>query len=922
MGDRVDILRHAAATLALFAAVIAVLGSCDGPGSSALVVDEASARRFETASGSDSLDRLRLSHSVPCERAPRRLVVADVVGDGADEVVVQCGSYVTTFSLSGDRLASRELPGAMYYLDVTGDADGDGKDDLIFGSRGANVASILELRGSLDELFEVTVAEAVEAELRVHEIREGAVLFRAYSGLGFSPRLIGTYRPGAAGMEWITQIAPLPLDLAGGANGMIAVSNRGVSRDLDGVRAVPDQEAGAHALLLLDENGNVAGYEALQGDVREGYPSESASAVWIRLADVDGDANDELVVLHERGSDLYQGPSTLEVRELGGETLAMVRGPRASRGTFGVYGEEGPDAAQRIVVIWARTGTVQLFDHGLTVVTEDELPERYVAPRLAGIGDANGDGRAEFLIRAYDRVALLNGNLEIVWERELPGFVEDVWVTQDADGSPAIVALAGNLHVFTEQPGAGTIAVAEPREMDVARPHADSSESTREDRASASLSSALNGYRGSLDPAANALRVVEPGHPLRDYAELRSEILMDSGSEDYYFMLHPADYGGTEGLEQVILDAWRDEVWIWDSRFSGPIRRALPGSGYQRPLNWGDVNGDGTYDIAFATDDPLGYVVLHGDGRSMLERFVTWGFDTLFTTGSSRLSDVLMVQVETGYALHPRGIYGLRSGVGGDPVPARDLARLEFFYPSASKWKSNPGVAYDDRYVLPDYTTSNGATLRTQQGATERDTELNVHVVCDDGSALPPTGPLEGGGKIGILNPVHLAEWGLLYIQTHSHYYPGSAHIYRLSPEAMLETVVTDGPRDHRFLAAGTVTRNGEDLLAVVYREAGVVELYDANFRRAQRISLLGDDELLSGVRLVNLDGDEDTEILFLRGSELSIATLDGEVLWSIEGREGRTRGMWEIRIADYDLDGRPTIVAAIGPDVFRIWYE
>lgn len=880
---------------------------------------------------------LRPSATVKVASAWPSLAVGDVHGGDADEVLLVEDGTTRVLDSAGAEVSRIEHEDALTAAFVT-DVTGDGKGDVVYGARGAGAALVAAYDGRGNLVTSATMQAMIRGITRPVCFADGRIYFAAHSEYNVAPKIVGSVDPSGRSAERIHHTGPLPIGLSVASDGKLAISTRGLGRERSEVAVPYDTAYDRNAVLVLDTDGSQVLYETIGPPVEEGYITENAvSGVVSKFCDVNGDDADELIVLVERVSGLYDGPAELRVVSLDGAVLSELEGPRRTDGDFGFYGDK---SSLRIVVVWSRTGEVVLLD--------GELQERGSAAigpsphdlRLHAVGDFNGDGRANILLSDQTRLYVLDDELEVVWDYPVEETIRDVKHLRGAEGRFAIAVLAHDLHLFAPaeaDPGTGTLEIyTDPPGADVvldgvvvdgmdlpvltevaAGAHtvqARIAESVSEElevevQAGRNTRIVMEVPTGALlqtpqlrDPYSRDCPPV-PERPVADYGDF--EVRLTGRRPEGLAGPVLSDYLAAPGLELLFYDQNAGTFRILDNTLK-PIRTGRLPVRNGRPQAPVDLNADGYADISPLDRYPIPSVTaVTADGRLVADAPVCLAFDT----GVSIMGihdDTVFLSTITAYLLAPRGIHALN----------RRTWELQYFYPAALM--VNQVQHHDGLVYVGSYTASNGAEYVHANGYVERDTEIFLHVIDQDGEMHESARPLPGDDTDGGSTFFTFDSDGdgrrevYVLIGKDQSYYTGRPDIYRFHRDGRLELVYS-GPAN-QDCSMRVFGHPGAERLSIRWKRSPqvheIIEGADWNvvYRRE-----LPRNEGVGG--LVNLDGDEAWEIIERKDGVVRVLDLDRRVRaeYAIPGEQETG-----IRIRDLDFDGT-TELLLLGRETMQV---
>ncbi len=961
-----DVNRSGGVSLWIVAVAAAALAGCSGPAAQLSGGSEHSGSLVDTKTYTEAHFR---DFGVVAERAFEerawQVRAGDVRGDSRVEVVVGHGDTASIFQ--GPRLngeAKVSFGENTFHLSLLADLDRDGKEDLVLGSAGGGSARIAAYNAGGSALFDAAFADIFHSQTRVHFVDGTRIYFTAGSDVSVSPKLVGAL-DAMTGPDplWLHPMGPVPLAIARGRDGRIAVSHRAVGRDRDDITLSYETARDRHALYVLGDDGEIVAYEAFGPEAHAGYAEEGQiSGVHSKLFDVTGDGEEEVLMLVERVTDLYPGAAYLRIMHGDGGTIAEYQGPTRTDGSFGFYRrvdsaaagattvdgggsadadtarDDTADGAARIVLAWRRTGEVVILDASGRPVRTRRLPGDIHYTDIRRIGDFNGDGTVDLVVTDHTRLHVLDEELETQFSMILPSRISDVTVFPDGENRMHLALLSDKLYVLgpasreeaslhlSSTPAGAEFSINGERigigELPVLHGLAPGTYTIRAEipgLSGASERVTLQAGRfteqhihllGDEVRAGDPLPPValpdnRPAVPLARYSDLT---LRDVAGLPAGFSLwgDPADYAGDRNGDLVLLNASTGHTRILSHELKLLVDKPLPvrANGiYPRH----DFDGDGVVDMAMEADytmhwwEPLPTVLVGTpDGRLFLEKPLSRGYDTRVHT-VDMIGGLLWVRMQTGYLLAPRFIYGVYP----------DSGNIAFAYPNALQ----VAVPYEHngKVYFGAYTFSNGAEITHEDGTVERDTEVYFHVLGTNGERLPESRPWPGDDLDGRLRYFRFDVDGdgnrelFANLSKDPRYYTGTPRLYRVYEDGTLEVVYV-GPEDEAAGVRRVPTPEGQQERILVWWDPSErIEVLDGSFEPVypaiSRPRPPGDP--------INLDGDEEWEFPYVRDGRFHIETQDGTPVasFSLQTVPRDEDEVIAYRIADLDRDGTAEVV-------------
>lgn len=197
------------------------------------------------------------------------LVVADVLGNRSPEILAIGRSGVTVYDSAGRLRRQFALPAANLVFGTYADIDGDGKDDLLFGSRDAAPTRVLAMNGAGNPVFHSVVEDVALTfrELVPTAIGDGVVYAYARPSWPRSPRGVVAFNLHDSALRWVSYTPADPIAVAlvtdhAGMRRIVVSSSSTAYGTFTGLgparRAMPGMDAQAR-LYVLDLDGEPSG---------------------------------------------------------------------------------------------------------------------------------------------------------------------------------------------------------------------------------------------------------------------------------------------------------------------------------------------------------------------------------------------------------------------------------------------------------------------------------------------------------------------------------------------------------------------------------------------------------------------------------------------------------------------------------------
>lgn len=859
------------------------------------------------------------------------VATGDLIGDSEVEIAVRASGRVLILSAAGDELESFDLPEGSFALDLIGDADSDGKDDLILGGRREGAGRILVAKADGTVARDAAFVPMFEGRTQAVALREGLLYFHAASRVRVAPKIVGVYDIAMDETRWVHHMGPVPMHLSVSLDGArMAVSNLAVSRDRDESSIpVPYESAhDYHVLLVLDEDGQPVlstpfGPQATDGAIAEG---SMAGAEVQLISSTDGEAM-LLLVAEQRLGELYGGATALALYDLSGNPVARYEGDPESRVHLGTYREADEIS---IVATFDSTGLVVRLDENLAELHRATLPGDLHNARLLSMGDYDGADGIDFLVSDENRLHVLSGDLTITRSFGFRDTVIDAAAFAGSDGRARFVVLAGDVHLlgpgsdaeasvalYSRPPGATytvdgagidpeTLPLVSGLSPGTARITARVGNRTLEE----TLILDSGDYREitfRFDVGAEAgapESMAAGGDGMRvpmDYAALRRRSSVTVPDDAGFLGI--ADLLSRPGQELVLWSQAAGKIMVYD----GNLRLAASFAGEPAPqlrFAFADVDGDGYQDLLRTYhQDPSALFAYNGEGRRILHKRLFYGNDAHASLGPEPWFDGrLIVQFATSFLRGPDALLALSPPEYG----------IDFLYPMPAQ--ANMHIEHDGGLYVSMYTFSNGNSVTYPDGTTAGDSQLFATVIATDGTKHPLARPIGLDPAHGRIDPFLFEAAGagrpeIYYgLGRDPNYYPGPSGIFRLDEDGSL-TQVYRGPDDDTGHIIVTDTAAGPRIfISYLFSDSNVI-LDDAFELVAAR-----DIPEVSLTDAADRDGDGVVEVTRYSGSPTVVETFEGRQLFAPEVGPSAI-----LRFEDIDRDGA-TEALVVQPGRLEIW--
>ncbi|MFW6329328.1 MAG: hypothetical protein ACOC28_04460 [Alkalispirochaetaceae bacterium] len=736
------------------------------------------------------------------------ILTGDVVGGSGGETLLPLESGWLVANGRGEPLGRIESDPDRWKPLVLTDWDGDGKEDLLLGDREPPGVTLRVVSGTGRLLFERTLLSVGEAVLQKARVDSGILTFIAYPSNRSAPRLLGAVRVGESGERCnYATLGPLPVDLSKpverGGRLVYGVTLRGAREGCDGYlpEVAPEPDRLRRLLLRVSDSrepelsvelGPPIGPPVRHGFFREGQISRleqipvapRKSGRFERSAESESTPpGPRVLLLKERLSPVYGGPSELELRDMDNELLARLEGPESTRGQLLPVRIEGE---RRLLLVWSRTGEVVLLTENLEVLSRRDL-----APEAAQLRLRTADREGPpFLLTAGRSAWVLGAALETLWTGEARRVIRDGLLSFPRRSDASVTLLAAGAERF-----------ATPR----ARPRAGAAGSP-EHQAAAQIAAPEAWPSGAARTAEGRLRI-EPPDGFRYY---QSAHLDEDQRPDHLFLDGP-------GARYIVYGSPGAEL------ARGYTPRAM-----QRPGFVGDLDGDGAEEMlgTFHEEGDRGAVLFSPMApehlRERWTRLYSFGYDSSLGL-LGHFGDLLLLRMTNGYMLSPRGAYGVEGTTG----------EIRFFRPSGG-FTFLAHLGPDGAIYFDTATPSNGNVVRQEEGFLDVDAYTYRHVIDQQGNPTAAAGPLpdslgQGGGRYFFFDSDgDGTEEAYLSIQKDPDFYPGRTRVIRIYPDGETATVFS-GPEDTHN-SWYPIDYQGERLLFVRFPQKGIVRQMTPEF--------------------------------------------------------------------------------------------
>ena len=872
----------------------------------------------------------------------QEMQVGDVTGGPEPEILLHLNGTTNIYSTTGALIQKIEIEGLKSRLGFLADIDRDGKKDIILGGKDDSGARIIVMNGRGDVIIDETFVSMIQGHTYPQYFSGGRIFFTAYSARKIAPKIVGAFDPGSRTLDWAYHMGPAPVSLSPSADSKhVIVSNQALDREWPEVQIPYASSHERHGLFLLDSGGEELLYHSVGPVVKHGYPTEGQiSSLFTRLVDADGDGEDEILCIHEHLSEVYGGPSRIEVREPDSSVIAEREGPAGTDVSVGWY-HDGGDL--RIVLAWGRLGLVQVVDGALKLLHEVRLDGTSHETKVRSIMDMDADGSPEILVTDHNRMTVYTQDLKPVSSYRTAARIMNAH-TFGAEGTIRIALLSDRLTIL--QPSEEEAAYLEIH----SRPPGARIELDEKNLSAESLP-----VVSGVQPGKHTLTAIFP-----DGTRVTESVTLQAGSAPSILLQHPAPpteepepkktfhdtrvaslvtperpidgYGSLRRLDHIELPedyhllavedllgdskpeylltkrrTSKDRLYdftVWNREQEILSTFTVPIVGQVFTI-FGDIDGDDKTDICLTEqDDNQVLSVYNGEGGLLLRRpFLRTNEMDSNMQFMGWFGDHMMLYVITGYMLSPRGYYAYD--------PAGD--HIDWFHPTAGF--SAGFTTTDDRILLYYYTPGNGAAVTHPDGTVETDSFDFLHIVDREGNLLPGSGPLTDPPEKGGLTPfVVETEGGTeIHIADHkSEHYPGTGKIFRLHDDGTREPVFS-GIENNGVIVHGTFTHLGKPYIAFLWQRTKELILLDHEFREIKSWDL---SENWALFKPVDLDADGAVEFLFQRQDTITITDWAGNILKTMELPEDT---IINLIIKDLDEDGAPEFVV-IGLETVEVW--
>jgi len=353
--------------------------------------------------------------------------IADVNGDGKNELVIASGNDIIVAGVSGEKLLEIEFsaePTLLGLLDVTGDlipeiivGHTDGRMTLEFydgnGTLLANHEFYTRWRSQPENAVVISPLMAAD----IDKDKNIEVICLVSAGYLLEPRGIYVFEYPTFAEEWYYAYAPIPqpqvivdLDKDGDLEILL-----GSNAPCNG-RTVGDTDDCHAYVAAIDSQGK----ELWIKEVGAGY-----KRVWIDVADVDGNGTNEIVC---GGWSFADDWGQLFILDKDGEYLRgednVFEHSLFLRGIADFDGDEKME-----ILTFSSEGYVMIFDYLLNLKQKKKIEINMGKFTRAIINDIDADGDKEIIVYSNDkRVYILSNELEVEWTESLPESVDLIHV--------------------------------------------------------------------------------------------------------------------------------------------------------------------------------------------------------------------------------------------------------------------------------------------------------------------------------------------------------------------------------------------------------------------------------------------------------------------------------------------------------------
>lgn len=899
--------------------------------------------------------------SVPTDGSEPTVVIADVVGDAVQEILLAGAEGVQLFEPDGTALTRFDLPFEAARLALTADVNRDGKEDLVFGALEAGTSHVAVTTGKGELLVGGSGGDLEAARTDPWFYRDGRVYFTAVQKAWTPPRVVGYLDTQSGDTHWLLDRMAVPRKLLfSPETELIGLSTRASRPAMPGEETGEEFKPNINALGVLDLDGETVSYVPVGLPVQEATRlPDQVSSTFVRVADVVHDESPEMVGVINHATLFDGGNSEVQVRTLNGELLYRYVGPEETTGSLGVYrtgeaassragagsGHAGDDSGGEpyIIVVWNRTGTVEHLSASLEPVHTRQLPGTVHNAVLGPAGDVNGDGREEYLVHDMDRWFILDRSLQVLFGGRAEGPVRSVHAVRDESGKVMFVVLADSLTVYTVgHDPAGTVTVTtDPPGLPVDVVSESSGDLIAEKHPA--------GRRLELPPGSYRILPAGIRHETEDAGgTVSGSITVQAGG---LYCLHVKSHGDLPASEQA--RPTQDQAPQGELRAqSTPRDRPMEGFTFrvlaETPLpegatfaRVGDYVGDERYDVILAFDGWRSWQVYSKDLALLAETHNPFGGVKTNAQhdldGDGKLD---FVAISLG---DPMEVYGTRSdgrglfrvafahtyysslrflGTHGGPVVSvttghmlyprgvfalnREDWSLRYFHRTAGF--VSQAVPIGDRLYLYNYTPENGAEVVLPDGQVDRDGQMFVHIIDTDGNLDPRSRPFPSDMPRGMIKFFSSDSDGdgqaepFIGLHRDERYNPGPSGVFRLHENGEL-TQVIEGPENGN-VEIFAVEVAGKPVLILKWDiSSGSYYLYNQDFELQSHIEI-EDREDRRTIRFRDFGGDGRLEVISLRDGEMILERADGTQLasYTMKGQAIRYYDHWVDR-----LDGTET---------------
>jgi len=808
------------------------------------------------------------------DAAIRDLLVGDVVGGPEKELAAVSATEVQVFDLSGRLLRRRSFPKESFGAGLLADVDQDGKLDLLLGTKHSAAAKVTILNGLLFPLRSFPIIDSIDGTTIPAAVRDGVVYAYSFSAANSSPKFVAGLSLRDGKTLFYQPLGPKPHSLDLAEDGTVMVGAMGVGKEGRRVARPYGHPRDRNAIFLIGPHG--APSETLWLDGPMGWEGRAGDgAVYPTARFIATAAGEERILrVTNAVSGLTGIRPELVLSDRSGAVFARRLGPPASECTVA---ENPRPRTWTIAAAWRNGGTIEFLNDRLETVRSVELPGRGNDVRILDAADADGNGATKLLVQSGRKLFLVDeGGLRSAVPF-LQGPLRGAKILNGGERPRAVAWTAGALRIIGFDADEGEAPNPEMA-ADSARP---------------STGDAAPGRSFDAKPFLLAdRRVPRPIAPVgaASAATLRTSIPREGRSA--FFL---ADAMPAPGKELCVLSADAGFLEILDP--SGSVLRRLPlgtDEGYSAE-SVGDFDGDGYADFAVYGTEPMSVRFIDADGRTLFSTRFFYSNETWLSC--SHWDDRRLVfSVHAGYRGSPRGAV----------VVDRSTGIAERILVGANSVLENTVFAHEGLLFVPVSTPSNGVVVRLPSGLEESDSSLLLKVYDIDSGELicALKSPAEPPADRGFFIPfaVRGQDGAVLLFATEGKfngYYDGKPALYRIERPEWRLTKVLDGPENAVGFAPAEGRVGGRVVYFQFWANPYALDLLSEDFTVHRRI-VTATPVYPSAARVLDLDGDGNSEIVTVKGGKFFILSWDGRELLSF-GSEDRPIAWFDMDYASKD---------------------